>query len=700
MPPRPPKMWVPLLAAVLLFALVFALFAPSIRYALVDIDDPVYITGNRMVLSGLTADSVAEAFRSFTYASMYMPLLWVSYMADISLFGASPSNPAPFHAVNVALHAANAVLFFFLLLRLLPRPSSNAPSSTSSILSPICFLLLPFLLSLIWAMHPLRVESVAWVTERKDVLSLFFALLSLLFYLLPERVGGAGAKCPSLCRCYRVLALLAFAASLLVKPALVPYPLLLVLLDILVFHHPLSLRLFLSKTHYFLLSAAATATAMLGHSHSMDALPFPLRLAHLPQNLVYYLRATLLPRHLTLLEPDPAYAILPALLATFILATLLLLAIRLHRSRPIATLGILWFFLFLLPVSGLVAIPNAAVVDRFSYVPALGLSVALLSLFPHLGGSGAKPPSLSRRSSAMRAAPFLLLCTVLAAEAAITARLLPHWRSSSALFDRVRRFNTHHFLVLHDVRRDIAAGDYASARAHSLDYLRRDPSCRHLHGPFASCIANTDGPLPALDFLLPLRPPPGPFLGEWAWQMAHLSLRAGRPADALSFADLADSALPPQNTLHANIARLRAAASSPDPSAALPHAISQWMSYERADALEIFRRLVAANPGRPDILANIAWILSTASWSPAPPSEALDYATRALALAGDRPPPELLDTCAAALANASDFPAAVAAQKQALSLLPPASPSLPDYQSRLDLYRHDTPYRHDIGIPW
>jgi hypothetical protein len=180
--------------------------------------------------------------------------------------------------------------------------------------------------------------------------------------------------------------------------------------------------------------------------------------------------------------------------------------------------------------------------------------------------------------------------------------------------------------------------------------------------------------------------------------MAHLSLRAGRPGDALSFASLAENGIPSFDTLHENIRRLRIAATSPDPADALPHAISQWMTYHRADALEGFRRLLAAYPDRPDFLCNVAWILSTADWSPAPPSEALSYASRALDLAQPVPPHEILDTYAASLANASEFSAAATAQQRALDLLSPDSTARPDYLSRLSLYLQNQPFRHDIGI--
>ena len=675
----PKKSSVPaaLALAGLLFVAVFALFSPSIRYGFVALDDSTYVTKNSLVLSGLSFRNIREAFTGGLFGGMYIPLLWVSYMADVTLFGASVSNPVPFHAVNVVLHAADAVLVFFLLLRLFPSRGG----------SPLARVIPPFLLVLLWAVHPLRVESVAWITERKDVLSLFFALLSLHAYLQAAPAPGREVPPLRIRGLFSLLSLLAFAAALLVKPSLVPFPILLLLIDILPLRRPLSFHLLLAKLPWFLLAAAAIGSTLVGHADSAVPLPLAVRFARLPQTLAYYLRATVLPLHITVLEPDPVFALLPTLLCAFLLAALLLLAFRSRRTAPAATLGILWFFLFLLPFSGLVPIPNATVVDRFAYLPSIGLSIGLLPLFA--------PETTSAR---IRRVACILAFAVAALLAVLSLRLLPAWRSSDTLYGRVRRFSPENrFLVLYDIHCAIAgSGDFSAAQDIASRALAQTPNNVQLIICLASCIANLDGPQAAYDFLSERRPD-SHFFGEWAWQMATLSLRLGRPADALSFAELADNALDPHAPLHENIARLRLAASSPDPVDALPYYLSQWTIHERSDALEFFRRFLAAYPSRPDYLANVAWFLSTSDWSPAPPAEAIGYASRALSFAGNRPPPELLDTYAAALANAGDFPAAATAEEQAISLLSPDSPSLPDYQSRLDLYRHSTPYRHDIG---
>ena len=116
----PQRRFIVLCATLLLFAIVFSIFAPSIHYGFVELDDPAYVSQNSLVLPGLTRHTIRGAFATRPYdAAIYVPLLWISFMADVSLFGASPANPAPFHAMNVVLHSANAALFFLFLLRLL-----------------------------------------------------------------------------------------------------------------------------------------------------------------------------------------------------------------------------------------------------------------------------------------------------------------------------------------------------------------------------------------------------------------------------------------------------------------------------------------------------------------------------------------------------------------------------------------------------
>ena len=611
---------------------------------------------------------------------MYTPFLWISYLLDSLFFHASPAAPWGYHLTNILLHAANAILLYFILLAAVRRPC------------------LAFFAAAFWAFHPLRVESVAWVTERKDTLSTFFAFASILFYLkafLPS--WGPGTQPPPSTRCNKGLALAAFVAGLLSKPMLVTLPFLFLLLDFWPLRcfslreAPRALpRLVLRKWPFFLLGALFSILTYRLQTEAIAELPLSLRLLRIPVNYLFYLVRTLWPSGLCPVANGFPHS-LPWLLAAG--ATLILLVVStivLARRAPGVPVGLLAFAGLLFPVCGIVFIGSAPVADRYAYLPSFGISLALASLL-----------ALHPHRLANHRFPFAILCVaILAAEAIATVCLLPVWSSSATLFARVRRFSPgQRLLGVYDFRCAQAAGDYPAALDAADRFLSHNPADPQFAVYHAIALANTDGPAPAFDFLAVRRPAPGQYLGGWAWEMATLALRLDHPGEAIAFADLAESELSATDGLRDNLARLRAAATSADPAAALPHFISQWKLYERADALEFFRRLVAAYPTRPDVLANVAWILSTADWSPSPPAEAIDLARRAIALIPGTLPPELLDTLAAAYANASDFTTATATQERAIAQLLPDAPSRTDYLHRLGLYRQSIPFRDDIGIP-
>lgn len=681
----------------LFFVIVFALFSPSVSFSLLDFDDQVFIKDNPIVAEGIAWNSIPRAFTSLHGdRGMYVPLLWLSYLADNAIFGATPTSPWGYHLTNVLLHAANAILLF-IFLRLCTRRTLPA-----------------LLAAAFWAIHPLRVESVAWVTERKDTLSTLFALASLLFYLKAFQPRWDTRE-PRGRRPALVLSFGFFLLGILAKPMLVTLPFLLLLLDYWPLRRfPLRTafrnlpRLALQKWPWFLLALFAAILTRILHTGAVAALPLAQRLCRLPSNYLFYLSKSFFPAGL--LPMNPGYPFAPPFVATAlgILFAFAVVVLLLVRRCPGFSVGVLAFVGMLFPVSGIIPIGAYPVADRYSYLPAIGLSIALAALWEWCV-PGPRPKSIP--SPAQSSEPFsaasipapwatFLAIAALLAIAGITHRILPVWKDTEALRNRLRRFSSYHpFVVAHDARLAVStSGDFHSAARLVQGCIERYPRAFMLDS-LAACIANIDGPSAAFDYLSGNRPPPGEHLGLWAWRMAHLSLRLDRPSDALAYAGLAVSNLPPQSPIRGNIAHLRAAASSPDPADALPHALAQWKTYERADALHHFRRLIEAYPSRPDILSNIAWFLSTADWSPAPPSEALGYALRATELAPDPPPPALLDTLAATYANAGDFHSAIAAQKRAVSLLPPLSPSLPDYQARLSLYRNSIPYRHDIGRP-
>ena len=701
------------LPALALAALTFALFAPALRYHFVDLDDLAYISGNALVLDGFTWKSIAAAFSGHqANATMYMPLLWMSYMLDVTWLGAGPASPGGFHFTNVLLHAANAALVFLLLNLLCKKPWRA------------------FFFAALWALHPLRVESVAWVAERKDVLSGFFALLCIAAHLrtgrAPEPRRGPGRSAPL----WTGVALACFLAGLLVKPALAPLPLVLLLLDFWPLRRfestglsarQLAARGVRSKLPFFVLAALAAFGTVYTHRVVSGELPSPvsMRLLHVPLTYGFYLWKTIWPRHLTVLYPPFAQGAslrelaMLALLSLGALAALSAGAWRARRRRPNQGVGWLWFIAMLLPVCGLVPIPNNLVADRFTYLPSIGLSLALLRIFPT-----SPVPARRRWLRPLRAAGAAALLAVLAQ---LSLRTLPVWRNTDSLFAHVARHVPNHLFVLrHQADQAIQErGDFLAAEALVDRALRRDP--RHFYpvSQKALCLSETQGPAAAKEFLATRRPEHA--FGEWEWHMAIYALALGEYDEASAFAERALREMPANDVARNNVHLLAMAAAfeKGDRARALAHArqcppyrhktrlerldlmpvyIALWMSSHRRMTVDFFRRLTAEYPDRLEVLNNVAWALATAAWSPAAPEEVLDYAQRARALA---PPdhPGVLDTLAAAQANAGDFATASQTAQTALDALA-AAPSEPadrsrPIQARLRLYQRGEPYRED-----
>jgi hypothetical protein len=198
----------PVFISLLLIAVTLTLFAPAAGYDFINCDDPDYITNNPNVLGGLTWEGVKWAFGA-PHIGNWIPISWVTHMVDVQVFGKAAGGP---HMVNAFIHALNAVLVFWLLRRMTGSLWRSA------------------FVAALFALHPLRVESVAWVCERRDVLSAFFALLSLLFYAQYAQARTAGRISRALDRNY-LLALLFFLLGLMSKPMVVTVPFLMLLLD-------------------------------------------------------------------------------------------------------------------------------------------------------------------------------------------------------------------------------------------------------------------------------------------------------------------------------------------------------------------------------------------------------------------------------------------------------------------------------------
>jgi tetratricopeptide (TPR) repeat protein len=346
-----------LLVGFVISAATVAVYAQTLDFDFVSWDDHVYVASNAAVQDGLSLEGVAWAFTSLR-DDYWIPLTWLSHMLDAELYG---MEPAGHHATAALLHLLNSLLLFTLLRRM---TGELAPSALAAGL---------------FALHPLRVEAVAWVSERKEILSTAFGLLALHAYLAWTRRGGRTAY---------LLALLGFACALMAKPMLVTLPFALLLLD----YWPLG-RLtrrsagsrIVEKLPFFALSAASCVVTLIVQRPALAATPdvaLPLRLANASVSCVRHLVRTFWPGEYSILYPHPY---MPAFggepwaawqIASSVALLLAVTALALRATRqPWLLVGWLWYLGTLVPVIGVVQLARQGIADRHTYVPLIGIFV-------------------------------------------------------------------------------------------------------------------------------------------------------------------------------------------------------------------------------------------------------------------------------------------------------------------------------------
>jgi Flp pilus assembly protein TadD len=414
----------PRLIALLLAMLTLAVYLPVVRNGFILYDDGDYLTQNKMVQGGLTLEGIKWAFRTFNSANWH-PLTWLSHMTDCELFGV---NAAGSHFVNALFHAANTVLLFVLWLQMVRRDSEP---KNSSLRRPDAFWPAAFVAAL-FALHPLHVESVAWAAERKDVLSAFFGLLALLCYAR-YAANDKGYRSPAYW-----LALVFFACGLMSKPMLVTLPFILLLLDYWPLQRskvPMLRRLLIEKIPFFLLTAASCVVTYraqkTGAVRSLVDVPLPYRLDNAVVTVVAYLGKLFWPTHLAVIYPMPHYippVIFFAALTVLIVITVVAWLVR--KKAPFLLFGWLWFLGTLVPVIGLVKVGDAAMADRYMYIPSIGIFVAIA--FGAQKFSRGLPKFIPPAAAAFVLVPL----------ACVTERQLEYWRDDETLFKHAMEVTT------------------------------------------------------------------------------------------------------------------------------------------------------------------------------------------------------------------------------------------------------------------
>ncbi len=408
------------------------IFLPSSLNQFINYDDEEYVVQNPVVNQGLSALGFSWAFAS-AHAANWHPLTWLSHMLDCDLFHL---NPAGHHLVNTLFHAVNAAMLFALILRLTnPLPTAKEPAREPDNVWPAAFT------AALFAWHPLHVESVAWVSERKDVLSTFFSLLSLLWYAhyakkcAQEQAAIDHARWPALDRDY-AWALVWFVLALLSKAMPVTLPLVMLLLDF----WPLNRwaggqnwiaparNLLLEKLPFFVCSGIVCAITILTQHHAESSfanVPLGARLENVVTAYVGYLGKMVWPFHLAIFYPyKPVISQSVVVESALLLAAISWLVWRERRARPWLFVGWLWFLITLVPVIGLIQVGAQSMADSYSYFPSIGIFMAAVFSMQALAGHF---PWLTRWLVAVSVAG-LVACVLL------TERQLGYWRDSESLF--------------------------------------------------------------------------------------------------------------------------------------------------------------------------------------------------------------------------------------------------------------------------
>lgn len=354
-------------ASLLLIAgLTIAVYWPALQNGFIDFDDDVYVTINAAVLQGLTLKGFIWSFTTF-HAGNWHPLTWLSHMLDVELFGL---NPMWHHAASLLFHILNSLLLFTILYRLTG------------------FIGRSMLVALLFAIHPLHVESVAWIAERKDVLSTFFLFLTMWAYI-------GYTKKPSLKRYLPIVFF--FALGLLAKQMLVTLPIILLLMD----YWPLSRFspdqgrkaaeqvstkiLLFEKIPLVALSVAASlvilrAHASVGALFQVDENSIFLHSGNAFLSYVKYIRNMFWPADLALFYPfEPSsITVVKVTGAVLLLAALTVLSVTQGKKHPYLVFGWLWYLITLLPVIGFVRVGGQALADRYTYIPLTGLFIIIV----------------------------------------------------------------------------------------------------------------------------------------------------------------------------------------------------------------------------------------------------------------------------------------------------------------------------------
>jgi len=670
----------------LLLALTTLLvYLPATRDGFVIYDDGQYVTENRAVQNGLTWAGVEWAFTT-GHASNWHPVTWLSHMLDCELFGL---NAGAHHTVNVLFHAANTALLFVLLLRL------------TGAMWPAAFV------AALFGWHPLHVESVAWVAERKDVLSTFFGLLTLLAYAgyARSRVEGRASRgraevralAPRLWTLDYALALVCFGLGLMSKPMVVTLPFVMLLLDYWPLqrwsgvkgreskdtakpdtHHSSLATLILEKLPFFVLVAVSCIVTFQVQQHgaaimTLEQRSLGVRFENALISYLEYLVKMIWPAHLAIFYPLPnhlSWIRAMAATAAALLGVISWIVWSRRRRYRWLLVGWLWYLGTLVPVIGLVQVGSAAMADRYTYFPLIGVFIAI--------AFGAR--EMISRFRSLKTPVAVAGGLALAGCVILTESQLRSWHDSESLF------------------------------AHAIAVTGENPNALINYG--VACELEGRWPEALAQYREAARLDPD---NETAYfDLGNLLEKMGRPEEALPEQVKAVQLKPKlpdaHNTLGITLADLGRfdEAETQFQEAARLDLDYAWAPFEMGrmrlkqgrdhDALDEFNRALQIDPNNFQILAQTAHVLA-ADETPGVRDgrTACALATKANALTGGSQP-YVLDVLGMAYAEAGDFDDAQRATRDALDVARAAQmKKIEPIQQRLELYQHHQPWHESFG---
>lgn len=633
--------------------LVFAAYSPLRSASFVIFDDNDYILANDMVKQGLSWPGLVWAF-STSHAGNWHPLTWLSHMVDCQLY---QLNPAGHHLTNVLLHIANSILLFLLLQHLTRARWSSAMAAA------------------LFALHPLHVESVAWISERKDVLSALFWMLTLWAYVRYAEEQPAKIRRSKF---FYVGSVILFGLGLMAKPMLVSLPFVLLLLDYWPLQRfpPFRSRLLMEKIPYFILSAASCVITWVAQQRggavtTLASLPWKARLENVPIAYVRYLKKTVWPDDLAVLYPMvrhwPAWEVVGAIA---LLAGITMWVICRGRTHRYLAVGWLWFIGMLLPVIGVVHIGSISMADRYDYLPGIGLFIMIIWTVRQY---------ISRLHANVAAVGAGL---ALAACLAATRIQAQYWQNSKMLFNHALAVTQENgliesnlgLLLFRECRLDESLPHLLRAAQFAPDYF--EP-----HYNLGNALLRK-----------------GDVAGALAQLEIQAALKPDDPSVEFNFGNvLLDNALPEMAIPHFEKARQNWP-DVPDVYYKLGNAFRQ--AGRPAEAIRQYEKCLQLAPHHVQAAGGLAWMLATT------PDPVLRDGTRAVQLAlladqlSSKKDPKIIGILAAAYAETGDFSQAVLTVQRALQLAgSTGQAALADLlRAQLALYRAHSPFRETISL--